>query len=411
MLTSADRPIEEVLPIFADLHIDVAFLSPTPTNLQKSILDAVAGVRTLLKDKGIHDYDTQLQGPQNKVLIPAHYVRSKEITDTKASLYRPVTKMGDPRIWFYGLQTYSMINNLLALVIYKKEIYVINLSDPAIEASINNRGFVYRFLKECSDAENAVSRELLHKIWAIHQQGFLPSITKGDPGVGDTLENALGIHRNNLQLPDYKGIELKATRITRYGAQRPTTRVNLFAKVPDSGMSYSEIVRNYGRWVYVQRKNENRLQIENTTFYSHPNSDNLQLGIDEGNQTLDLIHVDDQQKRKISHWELENLKKTLLIKHHETFWVQASSEYHQDKEWFRYDRIIHTKAPNFSLFQPMVESDKIMVDLLGYFTKEKNMKWRDHGMLFKIWPKDIPLLLGDQEVIDLEMLKNQGDMF
>lgn len=35
---------------------------------------------------------------------------------------------------------------------------------------------------------------------------FFTSITPGDPGVGDTLENALSISRNNSELPDYKAL-------------------------------------------------------------------------------------------------------------------------------------------------------------------------------------------------------------
>lgn len=53
----------------------------------------------------------------------------------------------------------------------------------------------------------STAEELLEKLKEIHKRGFIPSITPGDSGVGDTLENALGIHRNNSKNPDYKGIE------------------------------------------------------------------------------------------------------------------------------------------------------------------------------------------------------------
>ena len=31
------------------------------------------------------------------------------------------------------------------------------------------------------------------------------------------------------------------------------------------------------------------------------------------------------------------------------------------------------------------------------------MKWRDHGMLFKMWPSDLPLLFGPPREYDLAM--------
>lgn len=74
------------------------------------------------------------------------------------------------------------------------------------------------------------SYELLHKIQLIHNQGFIPSITRGDPGVGDTLEHALGISRNNAKTPDYKGIELKAARLSRDGAARHSIKSTLFTR-------------------------------------------------------------------------------------------------------------------------------------------------------------------------------------
>ena len=115
-----------------------------------------------------------------------------------------------------------------------------------------------------------------------------------------------------------------------------------------------------------------------------------------------MCHVeDDDRLQYVSHWQISSLREQLLVKHHETFWVKAESIYKDGNEWFRYDKIIHTRNPNDSLFAPLVESDKIMVDLAGYFTKQKNMKWRDHGMLFKMWPDDLPLLFGEPIEYDL----------
>ena len=103
MLAMSDTPIERFLPLFAQAGVPVAFLVPTPTGFGKSIMDATTSVRQLFLDQGLHDYDLQQQGPANKVLIQTFLVTDRELIPTETSLYRPVTKMGDPRLWIYNL--------------------------------------------------------------------------------------------------------------------------------------------------------------------------------------------------------------------------------------------------------------------------------------------------------------------
>lgn len=409
MLSMADVSLEAFLPVFASTGAKVAFLSPTPTGYEKSIMDAIGDVRVLLKEAGIHDYEFQGQGPANKVMVDSYFVTPDGLIETAASLYRPVTKKGDPRIWFSNLRRYCSPHNLLALIVNDKKICVINLSVPEISNSLLSHGFVYDVVKQSVYESEMIARELLSKILQIHNQGFLPSITPGDPGVGDTLENALGISRNNIAAPDYKGIELKATRLTRGGSRRSTTRVNLFSKVPEGGMSYAEIVRAYGKWVYNEKKQERRLSLENTTYCSRPNSHGLILDVDSNNDLLHLCHMDDAAvRRRVSFWYLTSLRQQLLIKHHETFWVYAESVNRDGIEWFRYDKIIHTKNPNDSLFGALIESDKIMVDLVAHISESNPTKCRDHGMLFKMWPADLPLLFGEPEEYDLTKMVAVG---
>jgi len=400
-----DTNIETFLPIFASTGAKVAFLSPTPTGMEKSIMDAIGDVRYLLKESGLHDYDAQQQGPDYKEIVTSFLVYPDKLEKTHASLYRPITKKGDPRIWFGNLKKYCIPRNLLALIVYNNAIYVINLSNSAIADSLLNHKYVYEIVKQSAQKENGVARELLSRLVDIHNKGFLPSITTGDPGVGDTLENALGIERNNSPKPDYKGIELKATRITRGGQRTSRTRQNLFGKVPDYGMSYSDIARQYGKWTFDARTNETRLSLENTTFASHANSHGLILDVKSNDDKLYICHMEEDERLKnLSYWMLSNLRKQLLIKHHETFWVKAQSIYQDGIEWFRYDFVTHTKNPNDSLFASLLETDKIMVDFVGYFIKEKNMKWRDHGLLFKMWSTDFPLLFGEPAEYDLSKI-------
>lgn len=89
------------------------------------------------------------------------------------------------------------------------------------------------------------------------------------------------------------------------------------------------------------------------------------------------------------------LRDRLRTKHPETFWVGATSEIIDGVEYFRYVRVMHTKNPNVSLLAPLIEADKVTLDLAAHF--DADGKWRDHGILFKMDKKNFPLLFSDPE--------------
>lgn len=399
MLSMSDTPINEFIPYFAETNTAVAFLVPTPTGYEKSIMDATKPLRELLKFANVHDYETQGQGQENKVIIESHFITRDDVINTSASLYRPNTKDGDPRIWFSDLKKYCKPCNLLAIFVYDKSLYVINLSNKEIQDSLKNRGHVFSFLQISLTEYVSVADELLEKLHELHKRGFIPSITKGDPGVGDTLENALGIQRNNKKTPDYKGIELKASRITKNGEKKTVTRSTLFTKVPDTGLTYSEILDKYGKVQIPRGKTEPRKQIYETLSTQKYNAYGLKLSVDYDNDKLNLIDDVEPKPNLVSSWNLDILRKTLLVKHHETFWVKAASEMRNGIEYFRYDKVIHTKNPNALLLAPLIENGEITADLAAHIKPDGT--YRDHGLLFKIFPQNIHDLLGEEKKYDL----------
>ena len=398
MLSMSDTPINEFIPYFAETNTAVAFLVPTPTGYEKSIMDATKPLRELLKFANVHDYETQGQGQENKVIIESHFITRDDVINTSASLYRPNTKDGDPRIWFSDLKKYCKPCNLLAIFVYDKSLYVINLSNKEIQDSLKNRGHVFSFLQISLSEYVSVANELLEKLHELHKRGFIPSITKGDPGVGDTLENALGIQRNNKKTPDYKGIELKASRITKNGEKKTVTRSTLFTKVPDTGLTYSEILDKYGKVQIPRGKTEPRKQIYETLSTQKYNAYGLKLSVDYDNDKLNLIDDAEPEPNLVSSWNLDILRKTLLVKHHETFWVKAASEMRNGIEYFRYDKVIHTKNPNALLLAPLIENGEITADLAAHIKPDGT--YRDHGLLFKIFPQNIHDLLGEEKKYD-----------
>ena len=197
-----------------------AFVVPTETGLSKNIMDATAMVRFFLKFSGLHDYNEQKQGPDNKVLIKSFLVHLDSLEETTTSLYRPLTKKGDPRIWISKLPKYANPKDLVLLFSVNKNIYVVNLSNIELAHSLETQGFVCQTILKSKIEANQAKEELLELLKEIHEKGWIQSTTTGDTSVGDTLEHELGIERNNSTSPDYKGIELKASRLNRNGRKK-----------------------------------------------------------------------------------------------------------------------------------------------------------------------------------------------
>ncbi len=95
VLTSAEQA---KIKLLTKNQVSLTLIEPTETGLKKSIMDATGNVRSFLKENNIHDYDVQGQGPENKVLIDTKIYVDFHIINSQASLYRPQTKKGDPRI-------------------------------------------------------------------------------------------------------------------------------------------------------------------------------------------------------------------------------------------------------------------------------------------------------------------------
>lgn len=391
MLAMTDTPIQGVLKYFADRGMSVAFLVPTPTGYEKSIMDAVAPFRSFLIENDIHNYEAQSQGPEGKVTFPACFVLPDRIVETTASLYRPRTKQGDPRVWFSGLKNYCQPCNLLGIVTDKKKLYVLNLSIPAIHDSLRNGGAAQELLDQLSANDESVAMELLQKFRELHRLGYVPTVVEGDTGVGMTAEHFLGIPPNAEKTPDYKGIELKCSRKTI----RHPNRVNLYSQVPDwknsRGMTAEKLLQTYGYW--ADDNGKQRWNLYCTVEAHRPNTQSLFFEVDADRDLLINYSWQSGVPIYVLQWNLQTLRDRLLEKHRETFWVKATSIFEDGVEKFRYDSIVHTKKPTASLLGYLIDAKIITMDYTMHF--KENGKVRDHGYLFKIRPENVGMLFPD----------------
>lgn len=369
--------------------IEAALLVPTPTGLEKSIFDATDGLREYLAERGYHDYEAQPQGQDHKVLKQAYLVRPHSLEPTQVSLYRPTTKNGDPRIWLgHPVRSYAGAYNLLALTVMDGTMYVLNMSDPTVQVSLEDAGSPFRKLVDSVDHGDAATSELLGLLREISSKGYLRTLRPGDTGIGYTLETMLGIAANSRQTPDYKGIELKAKR-SRIGSDR--NRSTLFSKVPNWKLSpVGSALALLDARGYLD--GDGRLSLYHTLSAKGPNSLGLALDIDAENYWLRQVYHDPDNSRVIHDvtWEIPKLKSDLAAKHRQTFWVRAMSRGAGENEEFHYVEVQHTRRPVTANFVALVESGIITVDYALH--RKSETRARDHGYLFKIHPDNLGAL-------------------
>ena len=298
-LTDAEQ---EKIKLLTKNQVSLTLIEPTETGLKKSIMDATGSVRSYLKSENIHDYELQLQGTESKVMIPAVIHTGFKTIKSQASLYRPSTKKGDPRIWFYGLTKVADPNDIIAINYYNDSFQVFSLTKLNVTKLINSPIInpFQELISAINFEESEISIELLNKLKIISKKGFVKSEVNSDTGIGRTIESLLGIEMNSSKAPDYKGIELKSFRDKR------NNRKGLFGKTPNWNLSKFksrvQILDTFGYW------ESGIFRLYNTMRGTGRNAQGLMLRIEYNKDWL-LENSDRPEIGDFLVWELETLRK------------------------------------------------------------------------------------------------------
>ena len=391
-------PEKEGLKFLHDQGIVSALLHVTETGLEKSILDATRQIRKLFFDSGFHDYEKQGQGQDNKLIVSGKFISHEIIQQTKVSLYRPITKVGDPRIWPTGLKNHATCGDVIAIFILGKECCFTNLTRlyPKNKKNTFENSLLQSLLTGNSLLHNPAANELLKNLKQLASIGPIKAICKGPTAIGRSLENALGIEMNSSQLPDFKGIEIKAFRELINNSKG--TRVTLFACVPDWNLSFLKGSKGILEAFGYERGKDFKLYC--TVGLGKPNSQGLVLALDDAKGWL-RENSTSKQFPQVAVWPLEKLEDKLCSKHKETFWIKATSFQSHGSEYFKILSATHTKGPNVFQLERLLLRNEITVDHLI----KKNIAGivKEKGPLFKIQRKFIPdLFLGKPVVHSFE---------
>ena len=351
-------------------------IQPTRTGLEKSILDATEVFREFLETYGIHDYAQQPQGTDSKVSIPTVLFdeRGNRVLASGASLYRPLTKSGDPRIWFSGLPKIAKPDDIVAVIWHDRAFLIVNLSVVPLHSLRAGSSELSSVLSPYLEAKQSTVSSLLDLLNGVAQKGFLRAPVKGSTAVGRLLETELGIDINSRKAPDFFGIELKSSRAA-------SNRTTLFAKTPDWARSRykrsAEILEAFG----YDRDGVKKLSC--TLSGKVVNSQGLSVRVRE---SLDELHaVSDRIDPRVAVWDLAALRHSLNTKHDETFWVKAVAEQREGWEYIKFVSVEHTSKPMIEQLSPSLASGVVTVDFL---IRESG----DKGYLFKVLPKNLKFL-------------------
>lgn len=394
----------ENLAFLTRYDIDFGLLEPTMTGLGKSIMDATFDYRSFLKRQQAHDYDVQPQGTVYKRQISARIVSIEgDVIEARASLYRPETKLGDPRVWFSQLKRYCSPGDILVSIWINGIIWLLNASKVQFSNAVEVNYHYRHLLRPAMDHRETVFEELLEAMRGISARGFIPTLRNGDTGVGHLLETELGIKANSSKAPDYKGVEIKSTR------GKKTKSLTLLAKVPDWALSQLPTIRAFWNEFGYDREDGRGWRLNCTVSGVVWNSQGLRLAVDEKAGLLHEISNSSTFNQPLT-WELQALRDALAKKHADTFWVKAESRIEGPVELIRYHSVIQTSKPIVQQLAPMLSAGSITVDHVINIKKDgSHQSPREAGPLFKVVQRNFTDLFPEPKVHNLLPLSTRTE--
>lgn len=206
--------------------------------------------------------------------------------------------------------------------------------------------------------------EFKEKFTEIKQLDWIPTKRRGPTGIGQTLEQLLGLNENNIALPDLNEIELKAHRI---GSASMITLFTFNRKAWK--MKPLEAIRKYGT---ADANDKMGLYF---TMSPRPTSTGLFLHTE--NETISVRHISGET---IAEWSLDTLAQQFVKKMPGLILVSALSETRGDIEWFRFTRAQLLTETSPEIIREQILAGNVLVDLRLH---DKGTSARNHGTGFR----------------------------
>ena len=245
---------------------------------------------------------------------------------------------------------------------------------------------------------------LIAKLKEISAMGFIPNARKGNAGgIGNTLEDLLGIKENNLPIPNAAEWELKAQRLNSTSLTtlfhiEPSPRAIRFVpqvllpkygwahqedgkKYPKGEMSYRQTIHGNSRSdrgfkVVIDRK-ERKILI---SFDAKNVNSRHKVWLGSVKKRIGLGELNPQP-----YWGFDDLEHKAGTKLLNAFYVQAEVKIVRKKEHYHYTKVMMLQKFSFEGFLKALEEGKILVDFDA-------RTGHNHGTKFRMRQDCLPML-------------------
>jgi hypothetical protein len=236
--------------------------------------------------------------------------------------------------------------------------------------------------------------DLIQKLRAIAASGWIENARDGNHGgVGNTLEDLLGIHENNLPIANAREWELKAQKkgsyLTLFHMEPSPTALkfvsNIFLK--KYGWRHTEAGSKYPDNEMSFRQTIHGLKASDRGFKPVIDRANQKILISFDAQGVDIRHAEwlKSVEKRVGlnelnpqpYWAFEDLKHKAGTKLLNCFYVRAREKKEKAKKYFAYENITMHQGFNFEKFLKAFEDGLIFVDF-------DSRTHHNHGSKFRI---------------------------
>ena len=254
-------------------------------------------------------------------------------------------------------------------------------------------------------------QSLINKLKEIAEMGWIPNARRGNAGgVGNTLEDLLGIEENNLPMPNAAEWELKTQRAnttsltTLFHTEPSPWAVRFVPQVllpkygwphekagrlyPKSEMSFRQTIHGQSRSdrgfkVVIDRKQKKVLISFNVKSVDPRHRGWLELV----KKRVGFGKLNPQP-----YWGFDDLEHKAGTKLLNTFYVQAEVKTERGKEYYKYSKVMMLQKFSFDGFLRALEQGKILVDFDA-------RTGHNHGTKFRLRQDCLPILYKTATVI------------
>ena len=252
---------------------------------------------------------------------------------------------------------------------------------------------------------------LIAELKKISARGWIENTRPGNHGgIGNTLEDLLGITENNLPVPNASEWELKSQRLNT------TSLTTLFHFEPSPRAIRfvpQVLLLNYG-WRHKEagkKYPEDEMSFRQTIHGLSPSDRGFMVKIDRTNQKITIsfdssrvsdLHRDwlDNVRNRIGldeldpqpYWGFDDLANKAGTKLLNCFYVQAEVKKQDSREFYKYSKVMMLQKFNFDGFLSQIEEGNILIDFDA-------RTGHNHGTKFRMRQNCLPNLYEKATVI------------